>query len=85
MPYTMTIKRTAAKSRDSPHRGAEKENYMSTYYIRSLEQAKAIIAAYERCGSCDRCPLHTSEGWRCSYLYECAVNYIKRHDAKKEG
>ena len=58
---------------------------MSTYYIRSLEQAKAIIDAYERCGSCDCCPLHTSEGWRCSYLYECAVNYIQRHDAKKEG
>lgn len=81
----MTIKRTAAKSRDSRQQAAESENHMSTYYIRSLEQAKAIITAYERCGSCDRCPLHTSEGWRCSYLYECAVNYIKRHDAKKEG
>lgn len=81
----MTIKRTAAKSRDSPHRGQKVRITMKTYYIRSLEQAKAIIAAYERCGSCDRCTLHTAEGWRCSYLYECAVNYIKHHDAKKEG
>lgn len=52
---------------------------MTTYYIRSLEQANAIIKAYERCGSCDRCPLHTAEGWRCSYLYECAVRYIEQH------
>lgn len=43
--YTITIKRTAAKSLDSPHRGAESEEHMSAYYIRSLEQAKAIIAA----------------------------------------
>lgn len=43
--YAMTIKRTAAKSRDSRRQAAEKENHMSTYYIRSLEQAKAIIAA----------------------------------------
>ncbi len=30
-----------------------------SYYIRSLEQARAIITAYERCSSCDACPLHT--------------------------
>ena len=36
---------------------------MNTYYIRDLEHAKAIIAAYERCSSCDACPLHTPEGW----------------------
>lgn len=24
-----------------------------SYYIRSLEQARAIITAYERCSSCD--------------------------------
>lgn len=58
---------------------------MSTYYIRGLEQAKAIIAAYERCSSCDRCPLCTPEGWRCSYLYDCAVNYIERHGVKPDG
>lgn len=51
----------------------------NTYYIRDLEQARAIITAYERCSSCDRCPLHTPEGWRCSYLYDCAVKYIERH------
>ncbi len=27
-----------------------------SYYIRSLEQASAIITAYERCSSCDACP-----------------------------
>ena len=42
---------------------------MSNYYIRSLQHALDIIAAYEHCGSCDRCPLSTPEGWRCSYLY----------------
>ncbi len=51
----------------------------NTYYIRSLEQARAIITAYERCSSCDACPLHTPEGWRCSYLHDCATRYIKRH------
>lgn len=51
----------------------------NAYYIRSLEQARAIIAAYERCSSCDACPLHTPEGWRCSYLHDCATRYIKRH------
>ena len=50
-----------------------------SYYIRSLEQARAIITAYERCSSCDACPLHTPEGWRCSYLHDCATRYIKRH------
>lgn len=52
---------------------------MSTYYIRDLEQAKAIIAAYERCSSCDSCPLCTPEGWRCSYLHDCALRYIEQH------
>lgn len=52
---------------------------MNTYYIRDLEHAKAIIAAYERCSSCDACPFHTPEGWRCSYLHDCATRYIKRH------
>ena len=47
-----------------------------SYYIRSLEQARAIITAYERCSSCDACPLHTPEGWRCSYLHDCATRYI---------
>ena len=57
----------------------ESEENMNTYYIRDLEHAKAIIAAYERCSSCDACPLHTPEGWRCSYLHDCATRYIKRH------
>lgn len=52
---------------------------MSNYYIRSLQHALDIIAAYEHCGSCDRCPLSTPEGWRCSYLYDCALRYIERH------
>lgn len=52
---------------------------MSTYYIRDLKQAKAIIAAYERCSSCDSCPLRTPEGWRCSYLHDCALRYIEQH------
>jgi len=58
---------------------------MSNYYIRSLQHALDIIAAYEHCGSCDRCPLSTPEGWRCSYLYDCALRYIERHkqDAAK--
>lgn len=50
-----------------------------SYYIRSLEHARAIITAYKRCSSCDACPLHTPEGWRCSYLHDCATRYIKRH------
>ena len=36
---------------------------MSNYYIRSLQHALDIIAAYEHCGSCDRCPLSTPEGF----------------------
>lgn len=57
---------------------------MSNYYIRDLEQAKAIVTAYERCGSCDACPLSTPEGWRCSYLHDCAVRYIERHAEKAD-
>lgn len=56
----------------------------NTYYTRSLEQARAIITAYERCSSCDACPLHTPEGWRCSYLHDCATRYIKRHAEEAE-
>ena len=57
---------------------------MSTFHIRDLEQARAIVNAYERCGSCDRCPLDTPEGWRCGYLHDVATRYIERHanDAK---
>lgn len=84
--YTViTTRATAQTTATAPQEGAESEYHMSTYYIRDLEQAKAIIAAYERCSSCDRCPLCTPEGWRCSYLYDCAVNYIERHDVEKEG
>lgn len=56
----------------------------NTYYIRGLEQARAIITAYERCGSCDTCPLNTPEGWRCSYLHDCATRYIERHAEEAE-
>ena len=47
-------------------------------YIGSARQAKAIIEAYRQCGNCGNCPLHTYEGWRCSYLYEMAVKYLKK-------
>ena len=47
-------------------------------YIGSARQAKAIIEAYHRCGNCGDCPLHTCEGWRCSYLYEMAVRYLSK-------
>lgn len=57
---------------------------MSTYYINDIKQAEAIITAYEHCGSCDACPLHTPEGWRCSYLYDCATRYIERHAEKAD-
>ena len=52
---------------------------MSNFYIRDIDHAKSIIAAYERCGSCDQCPLSTPEGWRCAYLYDVALRYIERH------
>lgn len=52
---------------------------MQHYYIRSVEHAKAIVAAWERCGSCDRCPLSTPEGWKCGYLHDCALEYLRRH------
>ena len=48
------------------------------FYIDSVRQAKAIIEAYHRCGICGNCPLHTCEGWRCGYLYEMAVKYLKK-------
>ena len=52
-------------------------------YIGSARQAKAIIEAYHRCGNCGNCPLHTCEGWRCSYLYEMAVKYLEK--VKRQG
>lgn len=49
---------------------------MSKIYIATEEQARAIIRAYNHCAGCSDCPLHTPEGWHCSYLYECACKYL---------
>ena len=56
---------------------------MSNFYIRDEEQARGIIAAYEKCGICSECRLHTPEGWRCSYLYDRACAYLKQHKTEK--
>lgn len=52
---------------------------MNNYYIRSIEQAKSIINAYEHCSNCGACTLNMPEGWKCSYLYELALAYIEQH------
>lgn len=52
---------------------------MSNFYIRDIEQAQAIIKAYERCSNCADCPLNTPEGWACGYLYNVAVDYINHN------
>lgn len=50
---------------------------MSNFVITSEDQARAIISAYNKCSGCGECPLHNAEGWRCSYLFECACRYLK--------
>lgn len=58
---------------------------MSRFFIKSVEQAQAILAAYKRCGSCSECPLDTPEGWRCSYLAEQAERYLEKHCDDVDG
>lgn len=48
---------------------------MSSYYIRDVAHAAAIIAEYNKCS------LHTAEGWHCSHIYEQAQKYIENHPA----
>lgn len=48
------------------------------YYIMNKEHAEAIIKRYEKCGICLECGLRAG-GWRCSYLYEKAVEYLEKH------
>lgn len=55
---------------------------MQKFYIRDSEQARAIVRAYKKCGMCSECILNGPEGWRCSYLYECAREYLDRKTDK---
>lgn len=48
------------------------------FYIRSKEQALAIIKRYEKCGTCSECGLQAG-GWQCSYLYDKALAYVEKH------
>lgn len=57
----------------------EAEHMAQVFYVRSAEQAHAIIDAYRKCGICSDCPLNSPEGWRCSYLEEQARRYLERH------
>ena len=52
---------------------------VSRFFIRDMEQARAILNAYQRCAGCSECPLDTPEGWRCSYMAEQAEKYIENH------
>ena len=47
------------------------------FFIRDKAAAQAIIDAYRECWVCSECILHTPEGWKCSYQYECAVQYLE--------
>lgn len=58
---------------------------MAKFCIRSVEQALDIVKAWERCDVCYRCPLSTPEGWRCGYLHDRALAYLKRHGVKPDG
>ena len=49
------------------------------FFIRDKAAARAIIDAYQRCRICSECILHTPEGWKCSYQYDCAVRYLETH------
>ena len=55
---------------------------MSSYYIRDVVHAAAIIAEYKKCRNCGECGLNTAEGWYCSHMYEQAQKYMENH---KEG
>ena len=47
------------------------------FFIRDKAAAQAIIDAYQQCRICSECILHTPEGWKCSYQYECAGRYLE--------
>jgi hypothetical protein len=53
------------------------------FFIRDKAAAQAIIDAYQQCRICSDCILHTPEGWKCSYQYECAVRYLENHQEDK--
>lgn len=57
---------------------------MSSFFIASKAQAEAILEEFERCRDCGDCGLNTAEGWKCSYLAECAREYLKKHRDEKE-
>lgn len=57
--------------------------YIMRLFIRDKAAAQAIIDAYQQCRNCSDCILHTPEGWRCSYQYECAVRYLEDHQEDK--
>lgn len=57
---------------------------MSSFFIASKAQAEAILEEFERCRNCDDCGLNTPEGWKCSYLAECARKYLEKHRNEKE-
>ena len=57
---------------------------MSNFYIRDLEQAQAILRAYNHCTICSECSLNGPEGWKCSYLAELAQQYIEEHRQDQE-
>lgn len=54
------------------------------FFIRNKAAAQAIIDAYQQCRICSDCILHAPEGWKCSYQYECAVQYLKNHQEEHE-
>lgn len=57
---------------------------MSSFFIASKAQAEAILEEFERCRDCGSCGLNTAEGWKCSYLAECAKEYLEKHRDEKE-
>lgn len=57
---------------------------MSNFFIASKSQAESILEEFERCHDCGSCALNTAEGWKCSYLAECAKKYLEKHRNEKE-
>lgn len=57
---------------------------MSSFFIASKAQAEAILEEFERCCDCGSCGLNTAEGWKCSYLAECAKEYLEKPRNKKK-
>lgn len=48
------------------------------YEIRDKEHAESILKAYGNCSNCNECQLNTVEGWKCSYMAEQALKYLKK-------